>query len=73
MATPVKERASSRPQAKAASRTAATLGKGTIEVVATPARGKGTGMYEITVSVDHKRKGSSLVLTSPRDFAFRKG
>lgn len=29
------------------------------------------GMVEVTVSVDNERRGSSLVLTSPRTFAFR--
>jgi hypothetical protein len=32
----------------------------------------GAGVIEVTVQVDDKPAGSSFVLTSPRDFAFRK-
>ena len=29
------------------------------------------GMYEVSVTVDNKSKGSSYVLTTPRNLAFR--
>jgi hypothetical protein len=32
----------------------------------------GDGIIEVQIQVDDHAKGSSLVITSPRDFAFRK-
>lgn len=60
--------ASNRRQANEAAERAADQ----VHVDVEPRRDIADGMFEITVTVDHEKKGSTLVLTSPRSFAFRK-
>jgi hypothetical protein len=43
-----------------------------ISVEAKPRTDMGVGMVEVTVTRSDRKHGSSIVLTSPRNFAFRK-
>lgn len=42
-----------------------------VTVTVTPVHGAGAGVYEVTVKVDDRALGSSVVRTSPREFAFQ--
>lgn len=42
-----------------------------VTVTLKPVRGAGAGVYEVTVRVDDREPGSSVVRTSPREFAFQ--
>ena len=42
----------------------------TVVVTLKPAKGGGTGVFELTVKVDDSASESSVVRSSPREFAF---
>ena len=43
-----------------------------VSVTVKPAQNAGVGVYEVTVKIDDRKSGSSIVRTSPRDDAFQK-
>lgn len=42
-----------------------------VTVTVTPVKDAGAGVYNVSVKVDNRKPGSSVVRTSPREFAFQ--
>lgn len=44
-----------------------------VSITVKPVEGADSGVFEVTVQIDDQKPGSSVVRTSPREFAYQKG